>query len=108
MQSYGSTEGGMISVLSLDNHVRAMASAGADRLPLSCGRPLPGVELNLDARLGSAGAVGEDRNAAAGGWLGTSDFGCIDGEGYPYITDRKTEVVISGGRNIFPFKLGVR
>jgi acyl-CoA synthetase (AMP-forming)/AMP-acid ligase II len=37
-----------------------------------------------------------------GGWLHTGDLGTIDEHGYVYITDRKKDMIISGGSNIYP------
>ncbi len=37
-----------------------------------------------------------------GGWLHTGDVGTIDGDGYVFITDRKKDMIISGGSNIYP------
>ncbi|MBO6757596.1 MAG: AMP-binding protein [Roseibium sp.] len=39
------------------------------------------------------------------GWFHTGDIGYRDGEGYYYINDRKKDVIISGGENIYPAEL---
>jgi len=36
-----------------------------------------------------------------GGWLHTGDIAAIDGEGYVHLKDRKKDVIISGGENIY-------
>src|SRR5215471_7566564 len=38
-------------------------------------------------------------------WLHTGDIGRRDADGYFYITDRKRDMIISGGFNIFPFEV---
>ena len=39
------------------------------------------------------------------GWLYTGDLATIDGEGYVYIQDRKKDMIISGGENIYPAEI---
>ena len=39
------------------------------------------------------------------GWFHTGDIGHMDSEGWIYIDDRKKDVVISGGENIYPAEL---
>ncbi len=38
----------------------------------------------------------------AKGWMTLGDIGHVDGEGYLYLTDRKSHMIISGGVNIYP------
>lgn len=43
--------------------------------------------------------------ALKNGWLHTGDMGRMDEEGYFYLVDRKKDLVISGGENIFPVEV---
>jgi long-chain acyl-CoA synthetase len=44
----------------------------------------------------------ETANALRDGWLYTGDIARMDGEGYLYIVDRKKEVIIASGYNVYP------
>lgn len=39
------------------------------------------------------------------GWLHTGDIGMIDEDGYVYIFDRKKDMIICGGYNIYPIEI---
>lgn len=118
-QGYGSTEAGMVTRLSPDDHRRARA--GREDLLLACGRPLSNVDVKLappdnaeDADIGEILVKSPmtmarywrnpDATASAiqAGWLRTGDLGRIDAEGYLYILDRKSDMIVTGGENVYP------
>ena len=120
MQSYGSTEAGMVTTLTPEDHERAARDPAEEHLLLSCGRALGRVEVRIEDEGGFAGQIGEilvsgpkimagywgrdeaTRAVLVEGWLRTGDVGRIDERGYVYIVDRKGDMVISGGENIVP------
>ena len=120
-QGYGLTEAApLLTVLSAADHRRAIE--GDERLLASCGKPVPGVEVrvvDVDGRGVKPGEVGEiiargpnimrgywrrdddTANAVIDGWLRTGDLATVDEEGYLYLVDRKKDMIITGGENVF-------
>jgi len=46
--------------------------------------------------------LGADSNAIEGGWESLGDMGYVDDEGYLYLTDRRADMILVGGANIYP------
>jgi bile acid-coenzyme A ligase len=46
--------------------------------------------------------VGATSRRHADGFESLGDFGWVDAEGYLYIADRRTDLILSGGRNVYP------
>ncbi|MDZ4777278.1 MAG: AMP-binding protein [Alphaproteobacteria bacterium] len=46
--------------------------------------------------------IGAEAKAIEGGWESLGDMGWMDAEGYLYLTDRLSDMILSGGANIYP------
>ena len=115
---YGSTEAPLNANLRPKDQTRKVKC---------CGKPLTGWEIQLldEERnpIAEAETVGEvfvrgeylfdgylknpeaTRDAFHGGWFSAGDLGRMDEEGFLYIVDRKKDMIISGGVNIYPVEI---
>jgi acyl-CoA synthetase (AMP-forming)/AMP-acid ligase II len=113
---YGATETGVNLILRPEDQLRK---------PGSCGTPLDGIEIKLTDEDGREVAVGEPGElwvrsgglaeyynrpeATAGsmrdGFFSVGDIAYRDAEGYYFICDRKVDMIISGGVNIYPAEI---
>ena len=122
-QTYGQAEACMIcTFFSPTDHVAALDGNNRHRLA-SCGKaaPLMRVEtMDDDGNILPRGQRGEvvvrgglvmagyyknrqaTEEASTFGWHHTGDIGVIDDDGFVYIVDRKKDMIISGGFNVFP------
>jgi long-chain acyl-CoA synthetase len=113
LEGYGCTESG--AVISVN-------PPGASR-PGSVGLPIPGYQVAIrddsdaDVPAGTDGEIcvhadgvmagywnspAETVATLRGGWLHTGDIGRLDTDGYLYVLDRKKDLIIRGGFNVFP------
>ena len=114
---YGSTELGVDTVLKPEDQLRK---------PGSCGKPYGGVEIRIVTDDGTVAAPGERgelfvsttgamdgyhrteqqlTEIESGAWKSVGDVAYTDDEGYVYICDRKKDMIISGGVNIYPAEI---
>jgi fatty-acyl-CoA synthase len=121
LQAYGRTEAfRQITVLTKEDHVIARQRP---ELLASCGRPVPLVEVRVvddelsRVQTGETGEIlvrgphtilgylnkpEETAKTLMDGWLHTGDIGRRDDDGYLYLVDRKSDLIITGGFNVYP------
>jgi acyl-CoA synthetase (AMP-forming)/AMP-acid ligase II len=125
MQDYGASEAGALTILDIEDHVVDGPPEKVKRLA-SCGKPIPGVSVKVLNERGEEvkpGEIGELTTKSPmvmkGYWklpeeteatlrdgrFYTGDLCTVDEEGYIYVKDRKKDMIISGGFNIYPFEL---
>jgi acyl-CoA synthetase (AMP-forming)/AMP-acid ligase II len=124
LQGYGQTESGPdVAVLSQANHWYSRESTEAQSVLASCGQPCIGVHVRIvdeadrDVEAGEIGEIivksrrnmlgywhkpKETEETIKDGWLHTGDLGYYDDRGFIYIADRKTDMIITGGENVYP------
>lgn len=120
LQMYGQTEGAG-TVLPVEDH-RPDGDERDRRRLQSIGTVFPGILIRIADDCGDECPVGEPgeillagrtlmkgywNNSVAtiealrDGWLRTGDVGKLDAEGYVYLVDRKKDMIVSGGENIY-------
>ncbi len=116
---YGSTETGINTILRPEDQLRKIGS---------CGRLVAGNEIRIVGENGKevpAGQVGEmyvknnllitgyyknekaTKDSFLDGYFSVGDMARVDDEGYYTIVDRKKDMVISGGVNIYPVEIEI-
>jgi long-chain acyl-CoA synthetase len=120
-QGYGLTEASpLLTVLPREDHV--VTDDKSIRRLASCGKPVKGVDVRVVKEDGSDAAPGEvgeiiargpnimrgywrrprdTEDAIRDGWLHTGDLATVDADGYIYLVDRKKDMIVTGGENVY-------
>jgi o-succinylbenzoate---CoA ligase len=113
-QTYGMTEtSSQIVTLSPEDSLRKLGSAGKPLFPsqlkiLSDEKKEAAVnetgEIIVKGPNVTSGYLNRDKNSNDG-WLYTGDIGYLDEEGFLFVLDRRSDLIISGGENIYPAEI---
>ncbi|MGN6562290.1 MAG: AMP-binding protein, partial [Thermomicrobiales bacterium] len=113
-QTYGLTEAGsQLATLPPEDALRKLGSAGKPLLPNDLrierdGAPVPAGEVGEIVVRGPSLTPGylnrpeATAQAWCGGWFHTGDLGRLDADGYLYVLDRRDDLIVSGGENVYP------
>ncbi len=127
VQSYGQSESGPnITSFPRDEHDVLHLPPDQQQVLRSAGRPCVGVQVRIvdgEGRECGSGDIGEitvrSKSLMVGywrkpeetartivdGWLHTGDMGYLDPEGYLYLVDRKRDMIVTGGENVYPYEV---
>jgi long-chain acyl-CoA synthetase len=110
---YGLTEG-FVTILDRDDYPNKTGSVGVPpplyemRIVSEDGQDLPPREIGEIVGYGPITMPGYykrpdlTQNALRDGWLHSGDLGYVDEDGFLYLVDRKKDMIISGGVNVYP------
>lgn len=111
-QTYGLTEtSSQIVTLSPEDSLRKLGSAGKALFPsqIKIITDDPKSTVNSEGEIAVCGPMvthgylhGKNKEAFQDGWFLTGDIGYLDQDGYLYVLDRRSDLIISGGENIYP------
>lgn len=120
VEAYGSSEFGYVTALWPDQQLTH---------PRSVGRPLPGQDVAIfddkgapcprgeigtihvrspemvTAHVGSVRPEPTVAEQRQDGWMTSGDVGYLDQEGFLYISDRRADLIVSGGLNVYPVEV---
>lgn len=112
-QTYGMTEtSSQTATLSNEDAIRKLGSAGKplffNQIKIAeASKPYIEGEICIRGPHVTPGYIGrfKERSATEDGWLMTGDIGYLDDEGYLFVVDRRADLIISGGENIYPAEI---
>ena len=113
LQTYGMTE--------TSSQTTTLRPADAERKMGSSGKPLFLYQVKIEGteKTGERGEIlihgpqvtpgyigrFADRKVQEDGWLHTGDIGYLDEEGFLFVVDRRSDLIVSGGENIYPAEI---
>jgi O-succinylbenzoic acid--CoA ligase len=68
-------------------------------------QPLESGEIYVKGPNVTKGYLNKESSHLIDGWFATGDIGYVDDEGFLYVQDRRSDLIISGGENIYPAEI---
>jgi O-succinylbenzoic acid--CoA ligase len=114
-QTYGMTEtASQVVTLSPEDSLVKLGSAGKPLFPVQLkiknsldteAKPLESGEIFIkgpNVTIGYLNRPSVTKEKIQNGWLATGDIGYLDKDGFLFVQDRRSDLIISGGENIYP------
>jgi bile acid-coenzyme A ligase len=116
MELYAGTEAQAVTIISGAEWLEHRGSVGQVRFGEMCafdeaGNPLPPGEIGevyMRRPEGSPASyryLGATPRTLPGGWESLGDIGSFDADGYLYLADRRTDMILVGGSNVYPAEI---
>jgi bile acid-coenzyme A ligase len=90
---------GSVGKPTLGRKIRILDAAGEDCAPREVGEVFM---LPAGGRGSTYRYLGAEATATADGWESLGDMGYLDEDGYLYLVERKTDMIVTGGANVYP------
>jgi o-succinylbenzoate---CoA ligase len=117
-QTYGMTEtASQVVTLSPEDSLAKLGSAGKPLFPVQLkikngqdteAKPLESGEIFIkgpNVTIGYLNRPSVTNEKIQSGWLSTGDIGYLDKDGFLFVQDRRSDLIISGGENIYPAEI---
>ncbi|RBY87964.1 long-chain fatty acid--CoA ligase [Blastococcus sp. TF02A-30] len=119
LEGYGMSETASTTTFNVSAEERRVYSVGKPVYGVEvgiwddAGRPLPPgqehvgeiVVRGVNVMRGYHGRPDATAEAMAGGWFHTGDLGYLDSDGFLFVVDRKKDLIIRGGENVYPHEV---
>jgi bile acid-coenzyme A ligase len=112
---YGGTEAFGVTTIRGDEWVKKPGTVGKSRLgpirivddsgEVSAPGEIGEIQCQVDPAAEPSHYIGAEAKRAPGGWVTYGDLGYLDEDGFLFVADRRTDMILRGGANVFPAEI---